>query len=139
MKKFITITLVTLASLFTIAVASSFVASVSENSVCIESVDGTSLNLNLGSVQVTGMYDILPVQYKKMLDDSYGRFRERTLAAGYDKAINVDGFKLVCSKDENGDVYTISGNVEGFGYHKVKVHVGSRDNFISWMDSIILK
>lgn len=138
MKTFFKITLATLAALLTVSIASSFVASVSENSVCIESVDGTSLNLNLGSVQVTGMYDILPDQYKKMLGDSYGRFRERTLAAGYGKAINVDGFRLICNKDENGDIYTISGTVEGFGYHKVKVHVGSRDNFISWMDSVIL-
>lgn len=139
MKKFIKITLVTLASLFIITVASSFVASVSEDSICIESVDDMPLNLNLSSVQLHSMYDILPDQYRKILDSSYERFCNKALVNGYKTTIFVDGLKMYCSQTEDGDLYTISGNFEGFGYHKVNVLVGSRLEFIDWMDNIILR
>lgn len=138
MKKFIKITLVSLASLFTIILASSFVSSVLDNSVCIESVDGTSLNLSLAAGQVQGMYSLLPEQYRKMLDASYGRFRNRTLSADYDQTFHVDGMSLKRIKGDDGDIYTIAGTIDGLGYHRVSVRVHSQDSFISLMDGIIL-
>ena len=138
MKKFIKITLVSLASLFTIILASSFVSSVLDNSVCIESVDGTSLNLSIAAGQVEGMYGLLPEQYRKMLDATYGRFRDKTLSADYDQTFYVDGMSMKRTKGDNGDIYTIAGAVDGLGYHRISVWVHSRESFISWMDGIIL-
>ena len=137
MKKFFKISLAILASLFVVTLASSFVASTSENAVCIESVDGTSLGISLSPSQCGGLYSLLPGEYRKMLGDSYGRFRTKALAAGYGDTICLDGFKCTCTQGEGGDIYTISGTVAGFGSHKLSVRVGSRDAFISWMDGVI--
>ncbi len=138
MKKFFKTSLIVLASLFVATLASSFVAASFENAVCIESVDGTALNISLSQSQCKGLYGLLPAEYRMMLDDSYGRFRSKALEAGYGETISVDGIKMTCSQGEGGDIYTISGAAAGFGSHRMSVRVGSRDAFISWMDGVIL-
>lgn len=138
MKKFIKTSAIVLAALLTITVANSFVPMLPDPAFRIESIDGTSLNINFTPTQVRSMYGLLPEKYREMLDESYGRFRTKTLSAGYEKATFVDGFKCTCSKSDNGDIYTIAGTIEGLGYHTIKVNVDSRDYFISWMDGLIL-
>lgn len=138
MKKFIKTSLIAFAALFTITVANSFAPMLADPTFKIESIDGTNLNINFTPTQVRSMYGLLPEKYREMLDESYGRFRTKTLSAGYEKAAFVDGFKCTCTKSDNGDIYTITGTIEGLGYHTIKVNVDSRDNFISWMDGLIL-
>lgn len=138
MKKFFKTSLVALAALLTITVANSFVPMLPDPAFKIESIDGTGLNINFTSTQVRSMYRLLPEKYREMLDESYERFRTKTLSAGYEKVAFVDGFKCTCTKSDNGDIYTIAGPIEGLGYHTLKINVDSRDNFISWMDDLIL-
>lgn len=138
MKKFIKTSLVALGALLAITVTNSFVPMLPDPAFKIESIDGTGLNINFTPTQVRSMYGLLPEKYHEMLDESYERFRAKTLSAGYDKVAFVDGFKCTCTKSVNGDVFTIAGPIEGLGYHTIKVNVDSRDNFIAWMDGLIL-
>ena len=139
MKKIITLTLAALAAIFTVAIASSSAPAAAENSLCIESVDGTPIDISLGHAQVQGMYGLVPEKYRKMLDASYMRFRDKALSVDYGKTIYVDGCLLECRKTSRGDVFTIAAEVGGLGFHRADVRVASREKFISWMDSVILK
>ena len=137
MKKFTKISLGSLAALATVVFVSSFVAAQSENSVCIEYLDSTPLNLSLSASQLDSFHDILPGGSAKELELSWNRFRRQASICDYGIAFTVDGFQFVCGKDYAGDYYIISGSVEGLGSHKAKIRVGSKNDFIYWMDDII--
>lgn len=128
-----------MAAILTVTIACSFASSGQSSTICIESIDGTPLNLNISAGQMQGMHSLLPEKYQRMLDASYDRFRTRTLSAGYDKEVLVDGFKCICTKTDSGDIYTISGYVEGLGYHTLTVKVDSRDSFIALADGLMME
>lgn len=138
MKKTIKILLALLAAVFTVVVTSSFISAVQEDSICIESVDDVQLGFYVSSSQIEGLSSLLPEEYRKMLDDSYKRFRYRFTSTGYDRTFIVEGVRFSCNHTENMDIFTIWGEFQGFGHHKIRVKVPVREKFIAQMDEAIL-
>ena len=130
------IILAAVAAIVTVTIASAFVPS--HNDITIESVDGTTIGINLNPTQVKALYSLMPLEYRQMLKSSYSRFRTRAVSVKDGLRFDVDGVSVVKTSSDEADTYELSGNFAPYGRHSVTFKVAPTSVFISQMDDILL-